>query len=170
MGSICRTRSGINDQLRQVTDYRTLVVKTNKGNIVRLSDIAGASSKARATSRSGAWFNRQPSVLLIITKQGDSNVIETVDAIRELIPEIKRWIPSDIDISILSDRTTTIRASVGDMQLTLLGTVAMVMLVVFVFLRRITPDACRRRHGAALACRHLRADVGGRIFDRTIFR
>jgi len=84
-------------------------------------------------------FNAQPAILLIITKQGDANVIETVDAIRELIPEIKRWIPSDIDISILSDRTGTIRASVGDMQLTLLGTVAMVMLVVFVFLRRITP-------------------------------
>ena len=64
-------------------------------------------------SRSAAWFNRQPSVLLIITKQGDANVIETVDNIRALIPEIKRWIPADIDISILSDRTGTIRASVA---------------------------------------------------------
>jgi multidrug efflux pump len=137
-GADVSTTIGINDQLRQVPDYRTLVVKTNKGNIVRLSDIASVEQSTR-NSRSGAWFNRQPSVLLIITKQGDSNVIETVDAIRELIPEIKRWIPSDIDISILSDRTTTIRASVGDMQLTLLGTIALVMLVVFVFLRRITP-------------------------------
>ena len=90
-------------------------------------------------SRSAAWFNRQPSVLLIITKQGDANVIETVDNIRALIPEIKRWIPADIDISILSDRTGTIRASVADMQLTLAGTIALVMLVVFLFLRRATP-------------------------------
>src|SRR6185436_20554279 len=89
--------------------------------------------------RSAAWFNRQPSVLLIITKQGDANVIETVDQIRALIPEIQRWIPSGIDISILSDRTGTIRASVADMQLTLAGTIGLVMLVVFLFLRRSAP-------------------------------
>jgi multidrug efflux pump len=139
-GADVSTTIGINDQLRQVPDYRPLVVKINNGNIVRLSDIATVEQSTRNT-RSGAWFNRQPSVLLIITKQGDANVIDTVDAIRELIPEIKRWIPSDIDFSILTDRTTTIRASVGDMQLTLLGTIVMVMLVVFVFLRRATATA-----------------------------
>ena len=105
---------------------------------MRLSDIATVEQSTRNT-RSGAWFNRQPAVLLNITKQGDANVIETVDAIRALIPEIKRFIPTDIDISILSDRSQTIRASVEDMQLTLLGTIMMVMLVVFVFLRRATP-------------------------------
>jgi hydrophobe/amphiphile efflux-1 (HAE1) family protein len=129
---------GTNDQLRRAPDYRTLVVKSNNGNVVRLSDIASVEQSTR-NSRSAAWFNRQPSVLLIITKQGDANVIETVDHIRELIPEIKRWIPADIDFSILSDRTGTIRASVHDMQLTLAGTIAMVMLVVFLFLRRATP-------------------------------
>src|SRR3954463_5938565 len=129
---------GINDQLRQVAEYKTLVVKTQNGNIVRLSDIATVERSTR-NSRSAAWYNRDPSVLLIITKQGDANVIETVDNIRALIPEIKRWIPSDIDISILSDRTRTIRASVQDMQLTLTGTIALVMLVVFLFLRRATP-------------------------------
>ena len=87
-------------------------------------------------SRSFGWYNGQPSVLLVITKAADSNVIETVDRIRALIPEIKRWIPADIDISVLSDRTGQIRASVGDMQLTLLATIVLVMLVVFVFLRR----------------------------------
>jgi hydrophobe/amphiphile efflux-1 (HAE1) family protein len=129
---------GINDQLRQVAEYKTLVVKTQNGNIVRLSDIATVEQSTR-NSRSAAWYNRDPSVLLIITKQGDANVIETVDNIRALIPEIKRWIPSDIDISILTDRTSTIRASVQDMQLTLSGTIALVMLVVFLFLRRTTP-------------------------------
>ena len=132
------TTVGTNDQLRRAPDYKTLVVKTNNGSIVRLSDIASVEQSTR-NSRSAAWFNRQPSVLLIITKQGDANVIETVDNIRALIPEIKKWIPSDIDVSILSDRTGTIRASVADMQLTLLGTIGMVMLVVFVFLRRATP-------------------------------
>ena len=87
-------------------------------------------------SRSAGWFNGQPSVLLVINKQANSNVIETVDRIYELLPELKRWIPAGIDISVLSDRTRTIRASVFDMQLTLLATVALVMLVVFLFLRR----------------------------------
>src|SRR3954467_7446462 len=129
---------GTNDQLRRPPDYRDVIVKSSNGTVVRLSDIATVDQSTRNT-RSAAWFNKQPSVLLIITKQGDANVIETVDNIKALIPEIKRWIPADIDFSILSDRTGTIRASVGDMQLTLLGTIGMVMLVVFVFLRRMTP-------------------------------
>src|SRR4051794_17498223 len=137
-GSDVAETIGTNDQLRRAPDYKTLVVKTNNGNVVRLSDIASVEQSTR-NSRSAAWFNRQPSVLLIITKQGDANVIETVDNVRALIPEIKRWIPNDIDVSILSDRTGTIRASVADMQLTLAGTIGLVMLVVFLFLRRATP-------------------------------
>jgi len=129
---------GTNDQLRRAPDYRTLVVKAANGNVVRLSDIASVEQSTR-NSRSAAWFNREPSVLIIITKQGDANVIDTVDNIRALIPELKRWIPAGIDISVLSDRTGTIRASVADMQLTLAGTIALVMLVVFLFLRRTTP-------------------------------
>ena len=129
---------GTNDQLRRAPDYRTLVVKAANGNVVRLSDIASVEQSTR-NSRSAAWFNREPSVLIIITKQGDANVIDTVDSIRALIPELKRWIPAGIDISVLSDRTGTIRASVADMQLTLAGTIALVMLVVFLFLRRTTP-------------------------------
>ena len=87
-------------------------------------------------SRSASWFNGQPSVLLVIQKQANSNVIETVDRIYELLPELKRWIPAGIEITVLSDRTSTIRASIFDMQLTLIATVILVMLVVFVFLRR----------------------------------
>ena len=125
----------LNDQLREVRQYETLVVKVANGNVVRLSAIASVEQSVRNT-RSAAWFNAQPSVLLVITKQGDANVIDTVDQIRELLPELKRWIPADIEFSVLSDRTQTIRASVRDMQLTLLATVMLVMLVVFVFLRR----------------------------------
>jgi multidrug efflux pump len=129
---------GTNDQLRRAPDYRDVIVKSSNGTVVRLSDIATVDQSTRNT-RSAAWFNKQPSVLLIITKQGDANVIETVDNIKALIPEIKRWIPTDIDFAILSDRTGTIRASVLDMQLTLVGTICLVMLVVFLFLRRMTP-------------------------------
>lgn len=90
-------------------------------------------------SRSIAWFNKQPAVLIQITKQGDANVIDTVDRVKALIPELKQWLPGGVEISTLVDRTGTIRASVQDMQLTLLATAFLVMVVVFVFLRRLTP-------------------------------
>jgi multidrug efflux pump len=128
---------GSNAQLRDVPDYQNLVIKTVSGITARLGDVATIVQGTR-NAQSAAWYNRQPAVLLIITKQGDANVIDTVDAIKALIPEIKPLLPADIDISILSDRTQTIRASVNDMQWTLTGTAFMVMLVVFVFLRRLT--------------------------------
>ena len=124
-----------NDQLRNAPDYDPIVVRAANGAVVRLSAIASIEGGVR-NSRAAGWFNGQPSVLLVINKQANSNVIETVDRIYELLPEIKRWISPGIDISVLSDRTQTIRASVHDMQLTLMATIALVMLLVFVFLRR----------------------------------
>jgi multidrug efflux pump len=126
---------GSNDQLRTVAEYKNLIVKSVGGNVVRLGAIADVELGVR-NSRSAAWFNLQPSVLLVITKQADANVIDTVDRIYELLPELRRWIPAGVQISVLSDRTQTIRASVHDMQWTLLATIILVMLVIFLFLRR----------------------------------
>jgi multidrug efflux pump len=126
---------GTNDQLRTAPDYDPIVVRSANGAVVRLSAVASIEAGVR-NSRSAGWFNSQPSVLLVINKQSTSNVIETVQRIYELLPEIKRWISPGIDISVLSDRTQTIRASVWDMQLTLVATIMLVMLVVFLFLRR----------------------------------
>ena len=127
-----------NAQIRNVDDYKNIVVKTAKGDVVRLSAVADVRQATR-NSRSAAMFNKQPAILLTVTKSADANVIETVDRIRALIPEIKRWVPEGVEISVLSDRTTTLRASIHDMQLTLALSVALVMLVVFLFLRRGTP-------------------------------
>jgi multidrug efflux pump len=127
-----------NKQMRTAAEYREIVVKSSSGNFVRLSDVADVQDSVR-NSRSIAWFNKQPAVLIQITKQGDANVIDTVDRVRALIPELKQWIPGGVEISTLVDRTGTIRASVADMQLTLLATALLVMVVVFAFLRRITP-------------------------------
>ncbi len=127
-----------NDQLKTAEDFRPLVLKTLNGTVVRLSDVATVENSSRNT-RSQAQFMRKPAVLLIITKQADANVLETVDAVKALIPEIKKWVPADLDIEILSDRTQTLRLSVHDMQVTLLITIGLVMCVVFVFLRRGTP-------------------------------
>jgi multidrug efflux pump len=128
----------VNRQMRTAAEFRDILIKGSNGNFVRLSDVAEVEDATR-NSRSIAWFNKQPAVLLWIRKQGDANVIDTVDRIKALIPELKQWIPSGIEISVLADRTGTIRASVWDMELTLLATAILVMLVVFVFLRRVTP-------------------------------
>jgi multidrug efflux pump len=128
----------INRQMRTAAEFRDIVIKSSNGNFVRLSDIADVEDSVR-NSRSIAWFNKQPAVLIQITKQGDANVIDTVDRVRALIPELQQWIPAGVEIATLVDRTGTIRASVEDMQLTLLATAILVMVVVFVFLRRVTP-------------------------------
>jgi multidrug efflux pump len=129
------TSVGINDQLKTADEYDPIVVKTVNGNVIRLSTVANIQPSVR-NSLSAGWFNRDPSVLLIITKQGNANVIDTVDRIYAMLPELKPYIPAGLKISVLTDRTQTIRASVDDMQWTLAATAVLVMLVVFLFLRR----------------------------------
>ena len=131
---------GTNDQLHSPNEYDSVVVKTVNGTVIRLSHIATVSAGTR-NSRAAGWYNNDPSVLLIVTKQGNANVIDTVDRIYELLPELRQWVPEGINISVLTDRTQTIRASVRDMQLTLAATIVLVMLVVFLFLRRAAPTA-----------------------------
>ena len=126
---------GINNQLRTAGDYDPVVVKTVNGTVIRLSAIASIQPSVRNTLSAG-WFNKDPSVLLIITKQANANVLDTVDAIYALLPELRQWVPAGLKISVLADRTQTIRASVHDMQLTLGATVILVMMVVTLFLRR----------------------------------
>jgi multidrug efflux pump len=128
----------VNRQMRTAAEFRDIVIKSANGNFVRLSDVAAVDDSVKNV-RSIAWFNKQPAVLIQITKQGDANVIDTVDRVKALIPDLQQWLPAGIDVSILVDRTGTIRASVRDMQYTLLATAILVMLVVLVFLRRIAP-------------------------------
>src|SRR4051794_7656174 len=128
----------INRQMRTAAEFRDILIKSASGSFVRLADVAEVEDSVR-NSRSIAWFNKQPAVLIQITKQGDANVIDMVDRVKALLPELRQWIPASVEISTLTDRTGTIRASVEDMQWTLLATAFLVMLVVFVFLRRITP-------------------------------
>jgi multidrug efflux pump len=127
-----------NAQLTTVEDYKDIIVKSVGGVPIHLRDVATVVEATR-NARSAALFNLEPAVLLFITRQSDANVIETVDGVKALIPELKRWIPSGIEISVLSDRTATIRASVADMEHTLLLSIALVMFVVLVFLRRTAP-------------------------------
>ncbi|MBX9709633.1 MAG: efflux RND transporter permease subunit [Xanthobacteraceae bacterium] len=129
---------GLNPQMRTAAEFKDIVLAASNGNFMRLSDVANVVDATRS-SRSIAWFNKQPAVLLQITKQADANVIDTVDRIKDLLPQLKQWIPAAVTISTLTDRTGTIRASVNDMQWTLAATCVLVMIVVFVFLRRGIP-------------------------------
>ncbi|MCB1392651.1 efflux RND transporter permease subunit [Nitrobacter sp.] len=127
-----------NRQMRTASEFRDIIIKSSGGNFVRLSEVADVKDATR-NSRSIAWFNKRPAVLIQVTKQGDANVIDTVDRVRALLPELKQWIPGGVEVSVIADRTSTIRASVEDMEWTLLATAFLVMMVVFAFLRRLTP-------------------------------
>ena len=127
-----------NDQLTTPEGYRAVVVRSQNGTVVRLSDVATIERGTRNTRAAGS-YNGLPAVSLYVTKQPDANVVETVDRVKALLPELRRWIPAAIDVEVMSDRTVTIRSSLRDMQITLLETIALVMTVVFLFLRRATP-------------------------------
>ena len=129
---------GVNGQMSQADEYRPLVLKAGKGAILRLSDVATVVDGV-ANTRLAAWNGKQPAILLIITKSAGANVIETVDGIRRLLPQLMEWLPANIKVTVIADRTTTIRASVTDVQYTLLITIALVLMVVLMFMRRVMP-------------------------------
>ena len=128
----------INGQLSQAAEYAPLVIKAGKGAVLRLSDVATVID-GTANTRLGAWNGKTPAILLNISKEAGANVIDTADRIRELLPQLMAWLPPDIKLTVVSDRTTTIRASVTDVQYTLGITIGLVLLVVLLFMRRLVP-------------------------------
>src|SRR6516164_8796546 len=123
-----------NDQLMNAAGYRNLVIAYRGGSPVRLSDVANAVDGAQ-NDKLAAWMNRSPAVLLNVQRQPGANVIEVVDTIKALLPQLQAALPAAVDVSILSDRTVTIRASVEDVEFELMLAVILVVLVIFVFLR-----------------------------------
>ena len=125
---------GANDQLLSSGEYKQIVVTYKNGGPVRLSDVANVIDGVENV-KLAAWMNEKPAVIVNIQRQPGANIIGVVDRIKRLMPQLKASLPSSIDITILTDRTTTIRASVADVQFTLLLTVALVVMVMFLFLR-----------------------------------
>ncbi len=123
-----------NDQLKSAADYSTLIVAYKNGNPVRMGDVARIVDDAE-NLRLAAWANTTPGVILNIQRQPGANVIETVDRIKELLPKLQGTLPASVDVAVLTDRTTTIRASVKDVQFELLLAIALVVMVIFLFLR-----------------------------------
>ncbi|MDU7769126.1 MAG: efflux RND transporter permease subunit, partial [Serratia marcescens] len=125
-----------NDQMKSADDYRQLIVAYQNGAAIRLQDIATIEQGAENT-RLAAWANKQQAIVLNIQRQPGVNVITTADSIREMLPTLIKSLPKSVDVKVLTDRTTTIRASVSDVQFELLLAIALVVMVIYVFLRNV---------------------------------
>jgi multidrug efflux pump len=123
-----------NDQISQAADYKPLIVGYSNGAAVRLSDVAEVTDSVQNV-RAAGYLNGQRAVMLIIFRQPGANIIQTVDNIQAQLPSIKASIPLGMDITIVLDRTTTIRASISDVERTLVISIVLVIVVVFIFLR-----------------------------------
>ena len=125
-----------NDQLKSAEEYRQIIIAYRKGAPIRLADVADTVDGAE-NMYLAAWANKTPGVILNIQRQPGANVIQVVDQIKALLPQLQTGLPAAVQLSILSDRTTTIRASVEDVELELLLAIGLVVAVIFVFLRNI---------------------------------
>jgi len=126
-----------NDQLHTAAEYRSIIIAYRNGAPIHLSDVAEVVEDAENV-RLAAWMNEAPAVVLNIQRQPGANVIETVDRIKQLLPQLRDTLPAALDVAVLTDRTTTIRASVHDVQFELMLAVALVVMVIFLFLRNLS--------------------------------
>jgi multidrug efflux pump len=125
-----------NDQLLSSDNYRPLIVAYKNGGPVRLSDVADVIDGAENNTQA-AWMNTKPAVILNIQRQPGTNIIGVADSIKKLLPRLQATLPSAVQVATLTDRTTTIRASVKDIQFELMLTIALVVMVMFLFLRSV---------------------------------
>ncbi len=128
---------GANDQLVSSEGYRPLIVAYRNGAPVRLTDVATVLDGAENVKQA-AWANLQPAVILNIQRQPGANIIGVVDRVKKLLPQLQASLPTSVQANVLTDRTTTIRASVQDVQFELMLTVALVVMVMFLFLRSLS--------------------------------
>ncbi len=127
---------GSNDQIFASSQYAPVIVGYRKGAAVRVGDVARVVDGAENVEQA-AWYNETPAVIVNIKRQPGANIIEVVDRIEALLPQLRASLPPSVSVSILTDRTTTIRASVADVQFELMLTVALVVMVIFLFLRNL---------------------------------
>ncbi len=125
-----------NDQIRNAEDYGSVVVAYKNGAPVRLKDVAELVSGAE-NAKLGGWMNRVPALILNVQRQPGANVVDVVNRIHDLLPSLQAALPAGVDLAILTDRTTTIRASVADVEFELVLAVVLVVLVIYVFLRNV---------------------------------
>ncbi|HZS57190.1 MAG TPA: MdtB/MuxB family multidrug efflux RND transporter permease subunit [Bryobacteraceae bacterium] len=128
---------GANDQILTSAGYKPVIIAYKNGGPVRLQDVAQVVDGAE-NNRQAAWMNTVPAVIINIQRQPGANIIAVVDRIKALLPQLRVSIPAAVNIAVLTDRTTTIRASVKDVQFELMLTIALVVMVIFLFLRNLS--------------------------------
>jgi multidrug efflux pump len=136
-GPVKATTLDANDQLKSAEDYRRLTLAWRNGAPIRLGDVAEAVEGVENT-RLAAWADKSPAVIINIHRQPGANVIDTAERVRSLLPQLQDDLPTSVDLRLLTDRTTSIRASVRDVQFELVLAVALVVGVIFLFLRSFT--------------------------------
>ncbi len=151
-----------NDQAKTAAEYEPLLVAYRNGSAVKLSDLGEVVDSVQDLRNAGS-SNGKPSVLIIIFRQPNANIIETVDSVTAMLPLLRASIPSAIKLDVVVERTTTIRASLHDVERTLILAVCLVVLVVFVFLRNWRATADSERGRAGVADRDLRRHVPVRL-------
>jgi multidrug efflux pump len=127
---------GANDQLQSAADYRDLIIAYKNGAPIRLTQVASAIDAAE-NPQQAAWTDSRPSIVLNIQRQPGANVIDVVDRIQALLPQLQAALPATLKVAVLTDRTQTIRASVTDVQYELAAAIGLVVMVIFVFLRNV---------------------------------
>jgi hydrophobe/amphiphile efflux-1 (HAE1) family protein len=127
-----------NDQLTHADQYLPIIISQHNGSAVPLRDVGMAIDGQENRDQAGL-FNNKRAVLLVIFKQPDANVVRTTDQIHAILPQLRTWLPPSVHLDVMSDRTITIRSSVRDVQLTLVITIGLVVMVMFLFLRRFWP-------------------------------
>jgi multidrug efflux pump len=128
------------DQLFKADDYRNLIITWSKGAAVRVGDVATVTD-SREDERTAGLANGDPAVVMVLNRQPGANILETVDRVRALLPQLQASIPQNIHLGVILDRTPTIRASIHDVEITLVISIALVVLVVFIFLRNVWATA-----------------------------
>jgi len=126
-----------NDQLRNAGDYGEIIIAYRNGAPVRLHDVATLVASAENV-KLGGWMNQNPALILNVQRQPGANVVDVVDRVQDLLPTLRAALPAGVDVTVLTDRTTTIRASIRDVQFEMSLAVALVVLVIFLFLRNIS--------------------------------
>lgn len=125
-----------NDQMQSAEEYRKLIVAYQNGAPIRLGDVATIEQGAE-NRWLGAWANKEPAIVMNVQRQPGANILDTADSIRAMLPQLTASLPKSVEVNVLSDRTTNIRASVSDTQFELMLAIALVVMIIYVFLRNV---------------------------------
>ena len=156
---------GANDQLFKPEDYANTIIAYKNGNPVRVSDVANVIEGPENLNQA-AWMNTTPAVILNIQRQPGANIIKVADSVKLRLKQLQANLPASVKVTVLTDRTNTIRASVADVKFSLMLTIALVVMVIFIFLRTLAATIIPSVAVPLSLVGHLRRDVPAGLFAR----